>query len=359
MEMEMEVEGEVKKLVVVWATVMASLLGSHQMSRLMAPGVKRLCAFLPILCVFFYLPLILTSVHFTGTTSFFITWLSTFKLILLAFDKGPLYSSDPPLPISRFILTAALPIKIKTKSSSSSSSSSSHKPPNTIINYSLKFFVFLLLLKLYGHNLHPLLKMALFCLHIYVVLDLGLALVAYAVRTILGFDLEPHFNEPYLATSLQDFWGNRWNLMVKAILHPTVYIPVRSLSGRFLPKNLAPFPAVVASFVVSGLMHELIFYYIGRLKATWEVTWFFVIHGVLSGAEVVVKKAVGGRFRVPGVVSGAVTLSLVMGSSFWLFFPPFLRADTEVRSCKEFVAFMELVLRGRFVAPNHVSCPYF
>uniref|UniRef100_A0A2N9ISK3 Uncharacterized protein n=1 Tax=Fagus sylvatica TaxID=28930 RepID=A0A2N9ISK3_FAGSY len=34
---------------------------------------------------------------------------------------------------------------------------------------------------------------------------LGLALV--------GVELEPQFDEPYLATSLQDFWGRRWNLM--------------------------------------------------------------------------------------------------------------------------------------------------
>ncbi|KAI3823824.1 hypothetical protein L1987_05267 [Smallanthus sonchifolius] len=347
-------EGEMKNLILVWATALASLFSCHIISKSIAPGTKRLCAFFPIFCIFFYLPLLLTSVHFSGTISFFITWLATFKLLLFAFDKGPLYS-DPPLPVSRFILTACVPIKISHKSTQVNG-----KGSKSIINYSVKFMVFVLLLKVYEYvgYFHPLVKMALFCVHIYVVLDLGLAVVAYAARAILGLELEPHFDEPYLATSLQDFWGKRWNLMVTGVLHPTVYLPVRSVSGRYLRKELAPFPAVIASFIVSGLMHELIFYYIGRLKPTWEVTWFFVLHGLLAGMEVVVKRIVGGRFRVPAVVSGPLALGLVMGSSFWLFFPPFLRCDTEVRSCKEFVAFLELVVRGRFVGANDVSCPY-
>lgn len=345
-------EGEIKNLTFVWATALASLFFCHKISNLISPGAKRLFAFFPVFCIFFYLPLLLTSVHFSGTTSFFITWLANFKLLLFAFNQGPLHS-DPPLPLPKFILTACVPIKI--------SRSESEKGKKSPINYSLKFMVFVLLLKVYeyGEYFHPLIKMALFCVHIYVVLDVGLAIVAYAARAILGFQLEPQFDEPYLATSLQDFWGKRWNLMVTGILHPTVYLPVRSISGRFLPKKLASFPAVMASFVVSGLMHELIFYYIGRLKPTWEVTWFFVIHGVLVGLELVVKRTVGGSVRLPAVVSGPLALGVVVATSFWLFFPPFLRCDTEVRSCKEFVAFLELVVRGRFVGPNDVSCPYF
>lgn len=229
------------------------------------------------------------------------------------------------------------------------------------MNYSVKFMVFVMLLNLYNYadNFNPLIKMALFCVHIYVVLDVGLAIVAYLARVIVGFELEPQFDEPYLATSLQDFWGKRWNLMVTGVLHPAVYLPVRSLSGRYLPKKVAPLPAVMASFIVSGLMHELIFYYLGRLKPTWEVTWFFVLHGALVGLEVLVKREVKGRFRLPAVVSGPLALGLVVATSFWLFFPPFLRCETELRSCKEFVAFMDLLVHGRFVGANDVSCPYF
>ncbi|XP_071713882.1 probable long-chain-alcohol O-fatty-acyltransferase 5 [Rutidosis leptorrhynchoides] len=347
-------EGETKNMIFVWATACVSLFYCHKITTFTTPGTTGLCTFLPVICIFFYLPLVLTTVHFSGTTSFFLTWLANFKLILFAFNKGPLYSISSPLPLYKFILTACVPIKITTEQKVKSS-------PAMILNYSIKFTIFVLLLKVYeyGDYFNPIVKMALFCVHIYVVLDVGLAIVAYVARVILGFDLEPQFNEPYLATSLQDFWGKRWNLMVTGILHPTVYLPIRKVSGRYLSKKLAPFPAVMGSFIVSGLMHELIFYYIGRLKPTWEVTCFFFIHGLLVSLELMVKRAVGDRFRVPGIVSGPVALGVVMATSFWLFFPPFLRCDTEVRSCKEFVAFLELLIRGRFVGPNDVSCPYY
>ncbi|PWA83886.1 hypothetical protein CTI12_AA158540 [Artemisia annua] len=351
----MDLDGEMKNVVIIWTTALASLFICHKITTLTAPGTTRLCAFIPFFCLFFYLPLFLTTIHFSGSISFFLTWLANFKLVLFAFDKGPLYS-NPPLPLSKFILTACVPIKIKN----ASHNMEKKDQKSLAMSYSIKFLVFVLLLKVYeyGDHFHPLIKMALFCVHIYVVLDVGLAMVAYVARAAVGLQLEPQFDEPYLATSLQDFWGKRWNLMVTGILHPTVYLPVRSFSNRFLSRQLASLPAVMASFTVSGLMHELIFYYMGRLKPTWEVTWFFVIHGMLVCLELVVKRAVGGRFRFPAVVSGPLAIGVVVATSFWLFFPPFLRCDTEVRSCKEFVAFLELVVRGRFVGPNDVSCPY-
>ncbi|XP_052623578.1 acyl-CoA--sterol O-acyltransferase 1 [Lactuca sativa] len=344
-------EGEMKNFVLVWTTVLASLLFCHKISKVIAPGTTRLLAFIPVFCIFIYLSLLLTAVNLTSPTSFFETWLANFKLMLFAFDKGPLFS-NPPLPLFKFIITA---------SDESQAGGASKKGKKSPINYAVKFMVLVLLLKIYeyGGQLHPLMKMALFCVHIYVVLDVGLAMVAYLARAIVGFELEPQFDEPYLATSLQDFWGKRWNLMVTSILHPTVYLPVRSISGRFLSRDLASLPAVTATFIVSGLMHELIFYYLGRLKPTWEVTWFFVIHGVLVSMELVVKRAVGERLCLPPVVSAPLALGVVMATSFWLFFPPFLRCETELRSCKELAAFMELVVRGRFVGPNDISCPYY
>nr|XP_043629699.1 probable long-chain-alcohol O-fatty-acyltransferase 1 [Erigeron canadensis] len=351
-------EGEIKNLILVWATTLVCLLYCHKINT-----NNKFMAFIPVFCIFIYLPSLLTSVHFAGTISFFITWLANFKLLLFAFHKGPLFNSsnNKPLPLSKFILTSCLPIKIS--SSSSSSQKDGKKKLIMMMNYSVKFIVFVALLKVYeyGDQIHPLIKMSLFCVHIYVVLDMGLAFLAYMARSVLGLELEPQFNEPYMATSLQDFWGKRWNLMVTGILHPTVYIPVRLfLLNKKCTRNMAMLLAVMATFMVSGLMHELIFYYIGtRLKPpTWEVTCFFLTHGVLLCAELVLKRRLS-FLRIPRMISGPLALSVVMVTSFWLFFPPFLRCDTEVRSCQEFVAFLEFVIRGRFVASSDVSCPYF
>ena len=38
--------------------------------------------------------------------------------------------------------------------------------------------------------------------------------------------LQPHFDSPYLATSLRDFWGRRWNLTAANTLRFLVYEPI-------------------------------------------------------------------------------------------------------------------------------------
>lgn len=190
-------------------------------------------------------------------------------------------------------------------------------------------------------------------------LEMLLALFAALAKALVRVELEPQFDEPYLATSLQDFWGRRWNLMVPNVLHPTVYRPVRSVSARVVGRKWAPIPAVLAAFSVSGLMHELIFYNIGRLRPSGEMMCFFLVHGVSLSSEIVVKKMViDTKFAPPIMVSRALTLVYVMYTSFWLFFPPFLRAKADLKGCTESMAFVEFVRNRRLVDPSDVSCPF-
>lgn len=146
--------------------------------------------------------------------------------------------------------------------------------------------------------------------------------------------------------------------MVSNILHPTVYRPVRSVSARYVPREWAGIPAVLATFLVSGLMHELIFYNIGRLRPSGEMIGFFLLHGASMSLEIVVKKMCDGKLRLPRIVSGALTLAYVIYTSFWLFFPPFLRAKSDIKSCRESLAFLEFVRNHRLVGPSDVSCPF-
>ncbi|MCD7466082.1 hypothetical protein HAX54_002432 [Datura stramonium] len=150
-------------------------------------------------------------------------------------------------------------------------------------------------------------------------------------RVISQVELESPFDEPYKTSSLQDFWSRRWNLMVTTILHPSIYVPVRSIVTGRISRKWAPLPAVLATFFVSGLMHELIFYNIGRLKPSGEVTCFFLIHGVALTLEIVIKKLLNGKVLVPKIISGPLALGFIIFTSFWLFFPPFLRGKAEVK----------------------------
>ncbi|SPT15871.1 unnamed protein product [Triticum aestivum] len=76
----------------------------------------------------------------------------------------------------------------------------------------------------------------------------------------LGMETEPQLDRPYLASSLRDFWGRRWNLMVSAILRPSVYDPVRGrraglvcgVRGDARGHGVLPQPAVTAFFALHG-----------------------------------------------------------------------------------------------------------
>ncbi|CAD6261268.1 unnamed protein product [Miscanthus lutarioriparius] len=79
----------------------------------------------------------------------------------------------------------------------------------------------------YVNQLHLYIRLALYGVHMYCFLDFLLPCIA-AAGGALGMEMEPQFDRPYLASSLRDFWGRRWNLMVSAILRPSVYDPVRA-----------------------------------------------------------------------------------------------------------------------------------
>lgn len=359
-------EGELSNFLTVWSLVLASLCYCYSIDRHFPAGIIRPVAIIPIAFLFFLLPLKLTTLYLGGTTSFFIAWLANFKLLLFAFGQGPL-ASNPPLSLSRFLTLACLPIKFQHQLSSTSFDHKAndanddnpkifkkgHKP---LIYYVLKIVVLALCIYLCQCRPPKLLMMLLYCLLIYLSLEIMLAIVAIVIRTFMRVELEPQFDEPYLATSLQDFWGRRWNLMVSNILRPTVYLPVRHFFIRVVNRELAAIPAVLATFLVSGLMHELILYIIGRQKPTGEMTWFFLVNGICLSMETVTKRALKGRFCLPKSVSRPLTLSFLWLTSSWLFFPPVLRCKGDLKGCTETLAIIESLKSRRLISPVDMYC---
>lgn len=352
-------EGEINSFIKVWLSAYLSLCYCYFAGKMFPKGAARFAAFLPVVCVFLLLPLQLHSLHLGGTTAFFLAWLATFKLLMFAVDKGPL--STPSISLPRFLALACLPIKLQQQNPPSKSQENgkipSGKGHKSFFNYAIKALLFALILKTYDYEdyIHPRLIMVIYSFHIYLSLEIMLALAAAMARGMLGAELEPQFNEPYLSTSLQDFWGRRWNLMVTRILRPTVYLPVLDWSSEIVGRKWAPLPAVMSTFIVSGLVHELIFYYLGRVKPTWEITWFFLLHGACLMAEIVVKKAVNGRWRLPRIVGTILTIGFVMVTGFWLFFPQLLRCNAAERGLAEVAtvgAFVKDVIRALNLSVN-------
>ncbi|XVE50754.1 hypothetical protein DITRI_Ditri01bG0188600 [Diplodiscus trichospermus] len=348
-------DDELQNFVKVWTLAITSLCYCFYVSARLPKGLLRLISLFPILLLFVYLPLNLSSFHLCGPTAFFLAWLANFKLILFCFDQGPL--SPPPPNAVHFISMASLPIKTKhlhiennlTKPLKSPDFAQTKQNTSNVVPKSMLFAVKVLLLAVlfhsynYKQHLHKNVIFAMYCVHVYLQTEIVLALCALPALAILGFVIEPQFNEPYLATSLQDFWGHRWNLMVTSVLRPTVYHPIRRISTHIVGSRWSLLLAIIAVFVVSGVMHELIYYYLTRAHPTWEVTWFFIIQGVAVAIEVVVKKVVPVKLRLHWAVSGPLTLGFVAVTSVWLFFPQLVRNKVDEKTIGEYSKLVDFV----------------
>ncbi|XAR53841.1 Long-chain-alcohol O-fatty-acyltransferase [Bertholletia excelsa] len=337
---------EIKNFVVVWLGVLFSLTYCHTLGKFIPGGGIRFLAIFPIICLFFYLPLNLTTVILGAPSCFLISWLATFKLLLFAFGKGPLslFSSHRPISLPLFTLIACLPIRVQHHPSPPNPEKSQSNPvkkiPATALselpvspqNFATKFVLGALGFQLYPYkeHLHPYFMILLLCFHVYMGTELMLALMAVLARAVAGLDLELHFNEPLLSRSLQDFWARRWNLTVSSILRPTVYNPVKSLATPLMGKRLAP-------------MAALILYNVDRRKPTWEVTCFFVIHGACLAVEIWIKKALNGRYNLPSAISGPLVVLFAVVTGSWLFILPIQRCGADVRVGREMATVLHFV----------------
>ncbi|KAJ6408567.1 hypothetical protein OIU84_011820 [Salix udensis] len=361
--------GGLFNFLLVWMLVLALLCYCHKIGKLVDKGTTRLFAILPVICIFLLLPLDISIFSLRALSSFFLSWLASFKLLLFALDQGPL-SPRPPLSLPLFIALTCLPITIrqnpppnfqelvtvngnqdleKLVNGEDNDTPSQELPKKGRISTPLKYFIKFLLLVSFGYlytkeeYIHSKIILLVYVIHIYIGLELILAMVGTLARAFLRVELEPQFDEPYLASSLQDFWGKRWNLMVTSVLRPAVFNPVKSIFSRFMTKKWTPLPAAMASFLVSGIMHELIFYHIGRRKPTWEVTGFFLLHGVCLTIEIVIKRELNCSWGLPRVVAAPLVVGFVVATAVWLFMPTVVRCRIDVEARMEIIAFINSV----------------
>uniref|UniRef100_A0A7N0UEV8 Wax synthase domain-containing protein n=1 Tax=Kalanchoe fedtschenkoi TaxID=63787 RepID=A0A7N0UEV8_KALFE len=353
----MEPESEIIRFIQTWLIVYASLTYCFFTGKLVSPGKLRLLFISPVVVLFLLLPLRLTSVHFSGIIGFFISWLATFKLLLFALDKGPL-ASDPSISLACFCAAASLPIKITPKQNTVEESAPPSLKP--AMWYAGRAALMAVVVKLFAFRdqLHPTAVNFLKCFHFYLMVEFMFVVVRAAARAGLGMELEPQFNDPHRTTSLQEFWGRRWNLMVSDILRLTVYEPVMSRSSGLLGRTNAQRVAVMATFGVSAVMHELIDYYLNRLHPTGKITALFLLHGACVVAETTVRRRLNGKWRVPRILSASLTIWFVFSTAAWLFVPELHRGTVEARMFEEYAAvgeFIESVRNGSIFRSFHGS----
>ncbi|KAI3941810.1 hypothetical protein MKW98_030540 [Papaver atlanticum] len=322
---------EFVRLVNVCLTVFSSLTYCYFISRNIPKGFPRLLSILPIIYIFTLIPLNLSSFHLTMTAGWFISWFASFKLVLFSFDKGPL-SYDPPLVSSsspsrmtflRFHVIACLPIKVKQ-----SNQSSVRTYMHWLHYYVLEGVCLGLVFYSYGYYKQHQDKQNFWIMNflylLYACSSSELTLVFYATLVRLLFDIDvdpPYGNYFFLSTSFQDFWGRRWNLAASDILRSTVYEPVR----HAIKRSWGVYIAILVTFFISGLMHELLIFCVFRKQPYWDVLLFFILHGICMAVEIKVKRSSNGKWQINQLLSILLMNGFLVCSCFWLLFPFFGR----------------------------------
>lgn len=333
--------------------------------KLFPPGWFRLGAALPVFVTYVYLPWVYDPVtHCIGTALLFCvyTWLANFKLLTYCWGSGPLSEASIRRSFLKFHLSLTAPVNIllqnerrnpigrKKRISVGSKFLASDSWPALAAGCVVKAVIVFYTCSFYSHKktysiyfLH-----FLHAIELYVFASMVEEIFGAVAQFLTGFELQPHFDKPYLSSSLEEFWAHRWNLTVSATLKDTIYIPTLHFVWRcttftlFQPMQVkltkpsmwARFVALMATFLVSGLMHELAIYYL-VFKVTGEMTAFFLLHGFLTGIEIWLKKQFSPLVQLPWILSVGLTVGFVYYSGIFLFFAPIVSQGIEQRAIEQ------------------------
>ena len=102
----------------------------------------------------------------------------------------------------------------------------------------------------------------------------GYSDMARGAAQLVGFHFMVNFRQPYLATSLQDFW-RRWHISLSTWLRDYLYIPL----GGNRKGETRTYVNLLVTMLLGGLWHG--------------ANWTFVIWGLLHGGALAVERAIG------------------------------------------------------------------
>jgi hypothetical protein len=312
----------------------------------------------PVVALYLCVPVLIydvqTAVLPPAVVGCIVSWLSSFKLIMLACRRGPLV--DPKVDESLFQFCAILCCPIQLRPSIRKGLQKKKEGILSLFGQSLlKVAILLITLQITDmwEVLHPLVYHFFWYFNLYLFISTVINLFGALTSWVLGVGLLPDFDRPFLSASVSDFWARRWNLTVSSLLRESVYDPLleRAVIGHSdlltqansrarggmpngnvtkqdgfkdapaecpsfltLEERLVP---MLAAFAVSGIMHELIFWYITH-TISGEVTAFFVLHGVAVCVERWVRRSHPKMLQPPKAVRTLLTLIFCFGTAEWL-----------------------------------------
>jgi D-alanyl-lipoteichoic acid acyltransferase DltB (MBOAT superfamily) len=134
----------------------------------------------------------------------------------------------------------------------------------------------------------------------------GYSDIARGSAQLLGFHFMVNFRQPYLATSLQDFW-RRWHISLSTWLRDYLYIPL----GGSRTGTVRTYRNLLVTMVLGGLWHG--------------ANWTYVVWGALHGAVLSVERFFFGE-GTTSIASGRVykwvqrLLIFHLVALSWIFF---------------------------------------
>ncbi len=108
------------------------------------------------------------------------------------------------------------------------------------------------------------------------ILHFGVLNLFTAAWRLAGVDVRELFRSPYKSKSLKEFWGRRWNIAFSEMTSLVAYKPLKH--------RVSPEIAMVLSFLLSGLLHEIAISF--PVNSGYGLPLlYFLVHGVLMYAE--------------------------------------------------------------------------
>lgn len=128
-----------------------------------------------------------------------------------------------------------------------------------------------------------------------------------------GVAVQPIMKAPILATSLADFWGQRWNRAYRRVSYDCFFRPAAGMFGSTIGTLIA--------FLASGLIHEIVISVPARGGYGGPTAYF-----LLQGLGLVLERTAGMRklTQRSSVCGWCYMVVFVVGPAGWLFHTPFL-----------------------------------
>ncbi|MBW0479701.1 hypothetical protein O181_019416 [Austropuccinia psidii MF-1] len=119
----------------------------------------------------------------------------------------------------------------------------------------------------------------------------------------------PLFNEPFIRTSLAEFWGKGWQAVFRHHFLFCGALPMYKIFGRF-GKTAGKLAGVMGAMMLSAAMHEFCLVSVSKPDPSYSSTKMFLIQGVGIVLEAIFQKVTG--HRVEGILGWLWTFSFVI-----------------------------------------------